>query len=1135
MQLDSHLVEKFHSLHRQRQSGVLQASGDGFSLGICLVDGEPVAIDLGEDLEQAFAHSCGTYHKLDDAGLAELSAAISGGAKARDYLVERQLISDAEADQVAQAVVEDALTRAFRGPCTSLEFNQGVAPDSLAIGRSALKMRIGVESLIRTCDQRVGEHQAVEHEVGGWHAVFAMTEGEHVSGQLSEYEKMVLNFIDGRATVDEIASLCRDSSMNLGRVLRSLIAKKVIHRIDQHRTSGVRPAVTSPGSGVKPAAQPAAPSAAGIGAPAAQPAATGSAIEMQPYRRAQRETPTGRPIVLVGLIALLAIAIGVAVLVVQYNSKQASLRKDETEISQLVGTRNWRDARALVERLRQAAGNDLAAIRTVDILKGQVEAAITAERSLIGELIENDDFAAARPRIAALPEDTDLGRRLREAEADQRTAAAALADEVRARLTAGDIAGSLSALDEAQGPRAHDANAVLATWRSDTLVIARSQTHPLQLRLASVARLRQARPDAALEAQLVALDTELQNQVRELAKRLGRLEEQAKAGAWEEVRAEMAALRIGSLGAGTEVEVRGTRVAAAADKAERDLTAAQGIALTALASGAGADGLDDARAKLAAALQSYPQASRRESIDRLAASLAASSGIGQRTAAQRAADATALAGQVPATESALAGALAQRATALQAIEGQARIALDEARRFGRVGDWDAAVKALEVIIRQPNWQFTAVRAEAEQELDSARAKSVRRVQLKEELRAALLRGDLATCENIAREIGLAYLPLVIASTPAGAEVVRADGTVVGVTPLIHDVTADERVDLSLQVRKAGYQPVTVNGAAAEGGWRVAVRLERSVALAIKLGHPLTARPAVVDGTLWLADRGQAVAFAQPNAAAQRTIPAGMPLAEPVFAPVAMVGPELLLATREKLALRLGATVERIPLPVATDYAPIAYKSPLVVDRDLLVIAGMDGRLHAVQRGTTALVWQSPGGAAFACAPQLVGESLLVARRDGRLESYRIEDGLAESSAALDQPALAAWQTTGGIAGITAGRAWTWNGTTAVGEDLPEPCLGGGPGVAISALGKVLQRGEKGWSEVGRLEPRPQAGTAITAMQWAGQAVVVHDRTLTVCGVSPFRLDSASDLLAPVEWNGSLVAASLDGGLWIWAK
>ncbi len=1113
MLLDSHLVEKFHALHRQRLSGVLQASGDGFSLGICLVEGEPVAIDLGEDLEQAFAHACGTYHKLDEAGAAELSAAIAGGAKGREYLVERQLISEAEADQVAQAVVEDSLTRAFSGPCSGIDFKEGMNPDQLAIGRSALKMRIGVEALIRTCDQRLGEQQAVEREVGGGHAVFALSEAEHTSGALSEYEKMVLNFIDGKATVEAIATLCRDSTLNLGRVMRSLIAKKIIQRVDQHRTSGVRPAITgSSSSGVKPSAVPAAP------------ATTSAIAEMQPYRRVEREDNRGsRPIVLVGLVSLLVIALAVAVLVVQYNGKQDSLRKDEAAISQLVTARNWREARSLIERLRQAAGNDLTAIRTVDELKAQVEAAIVAERASIGELIEAENFAAAHARLAALPEDTGLAQRLREAEADQRAAAAALAVEVRTRLTSGDIAGALAALDDNQGAKAAEANLILATWREDTLIIAHSQTHPLQLRLASVARLRQARPDSALEAKLVALDGELQAQVQELAKRLARLENQAKAGAWEEVRAELATLRVGSLGAGTEVEVWATRVVAAADQAERDLALVQRQALTALASGAGAEGLEEVRSKLASVLQNYPQASGREAIDRIASSLAACSGVGPRTAAERAADATVLAGQVPAGETALNEALLRRVTVLQEIEGQARASLDEARRFGRVGDWDAAVKALEAIVRQPNWQLTAVRAEAELELDAARAKSVRRVQLKEELRTALLRGDLAICEGIAREIGLAYLPLVIASTPAGAEVVGADGKVLGLTPLIHDVTADQRVELSLTVRKAGYQAVVVNGAAAEGGWRVAVRLERSLVLAQQLGHPLTARPAVVNGALWLAEAG-----------AVRSAPVGIPLSEPIFAPVAEVGGELLLVTRENLALRLGATIERMPLPVASDFPLLTYKSPLVLDRELLVIAGNDGRLYAVQRGTTTTLWQSQGGAAFASAPQLLGESILLARRDGRLESYRIEDGQLEHSAALEQPVLSSWSTPNGLAGLTSGRAWTWNGTAA-GEDLPEPSVGGGAGVVVTSLGKVLLRGEQGWSEVGRLDPRPQVGAITAALVWSGHAVVVSGHQLAVFGAAPFRLDTNSDLLAPVLWNGDLVAASLEGGLWMWSK
>ncbi|MEK7415849.1 MAG: hypothetical protein AAB263_21290, partial [Planctomycetota bacterium] len=72
MLLDSQLVERFHSLHRQKLSGCFTALGDGFGLTICLVAGDPVAVDIHRDLEQAFADACREYHKVDDAGLAEL-------------------------------------------------------------------------------------------------------------------------------------------------------------------------------------------------------------------------------------------------------------------------------------------------------------------------------------------------------------------------------------------------------------------------------------------------------------------------------------------------------------------------------------------------------------------------------------------------------------------------------------------------------------------------------------------------------------------------------------------------------------------------------------------------------------------------------------------------------------------------------------------------------------------------------------------------------------------------------------------------------------------------------------------------------------------------------------------------------
>jgi len=1139
MQLDSHLVERFHALHRQRMTGVLQAKGEGFSLGICLAEGDPVAIDLGIDIEQAFAEACVAYHKLDESGMAELSAAIAGGAKAREYLVERQLVSDAEADQLSQAVVEDSLTRAFRGPVVSIDFQEGVTPDQLPIGRSALKMRIGVEALIRTCDQRVGEQLAVEREVGGWDAVFSMSEGEHVSGALSEYEKMVLNFIDGRSTVQQIAELCRDSSLNLGRVMRSLIAKRVIHRLEQRNSggsSGMNPAVKSPSTTVVRNGPKSGVTVATVNSPAVATASVPTPVDIEPYYRSPRRESGNRPIVLVGLLALLAICLGVALLVVQYNRKQERLRKDQNEVSQLITGRSWTDVRNLVAKLRQEAGNDLSAIRTVDGLGAQVEAAITAERTAIGELIEGEEFVAARPRVAVLPDETVLAAKLRDAEADVRASASALGDEVRARLANGDVAGALAAIDEVKGQRALEGNRALTTWRADTQVAARSQPLPLSVRLSAVAKLRQARPDAALEGQLAALDAELQAQIKVVADRLVVLEASASSGAWREVQAEMKGMRLGDLGAGTAIEAAADKTASAAKRTAAAVEAVVDPGLEALSAGAGAETLDPARAKIATMLQQYAQVSDRDSIERLVGAMAASSGSDTRTVAERAAESKALGAQIAAKDVRLVEALNARSLSLQAIEASARVSLEEARRLGRDGDWNAAVSALEVIVKQPKWQLTAVRKEADIDLDAARGKAVRRAQLKDELKIALLKGDVAACEAIGREIGLAYLPLVVMSQPEGAEVVNAEGKVLGVTPLIHEVTADVRIDMRLIVRKTGYKDASVSGAAADGGWRIKVRLDRSATLAQDSGRPLTVRPAVINGELWLGDRGRVITYAKPTADASRTvaIDSTSPLVEPVLAAVAQVGDELMLATRERLAIRLPSN-ERIALPAGSDFPLLSYRSPLVIGRDLLIVATSDGRLLGAQRGTAVLTWQTAGSSLYAAEAVLIGEHILTVRRDGRLESTRAEDGGIENVAKLDGPVLAAWPTATGLAGLTAARSFAWDGLKMTGEDLPEPCVGGGPGVIVGTFGKIMLRGDGGWVEVGKLDAKPEANDRMSALAWGGHAVIANGAVLSVFGPKPFRIDAGSEVLPPVVWNGSLVAASLEGKLWIWAE
>ncbi|MBN8524643.1 MAG: hypothetical protein J0M02_04830 [Planctomycetes bacterium] len=1135
MQLDSHLVERFHALHRQRLSGLLQTAGDGFALGICLVDGEPVAIDLGEDLERLFANACRVYHKLDDAGLAELEAALAGGAKARDYLVQRQLVSEAEADQVAQAVVEDALTRAFRGPCTTVEFKQGVSPEQLPVGRSALKMRIGVEALIRTCDQRVSEHQAVEREIGGWDSVFALNEAEHSAGQLGEYEKMVLNFVDGRATVEQIAELCRDSSLNLGRVLRSLLSKQVISRVDQHKTSGVRPAIGAAPSGQHKALR----TGSGTVQPAAQPEQAAAPArqlrEMEVYRAPPQSG--NRPIVLVGLIALLAISLGVAFLVIQYNGKQQRMREDEAEIARLLGSRQWQDARSAIGRLRQAAGNDLTAIRTVDGLGTQVESAITAERAAIISLIETEDFPAARTRIASLPDEGDLQRRLREAEAEARLSAGALADEIRARLTNGDIAGALAAVDDATGVRAADAAKALVLWRNDTLVIARSQTHPLHVRIAAIARLRQARPDAAMQGQLAQLEQDLQGQLKSLMDRLSRIEAVASSGAWAQAKSELEGLRIGDSGSGTPLEARAAQAAAVIKRVSEELGAATDVALRSLSEDAPVDGLTAARERLQTLLRTYPQASGREALERVAGALAACAAGGGRAAAERALEATSLAQQASATEDAdLIAALQARAQRIGAIEAQARISLVDAQRMGRSGDWQGAVAALKDIIAQPAWRATAVRREAEIELEAAQAQAARRLQLKQDLRMAMTKGDLAACEGIAREIGLAYLPVVVSSQPEAAEVVGADGKVLGSTPLILDVSADERVDLSLTLRKPGYKDAMLSGAQAEGGWRLTARLERSAILALDLPHPLTVRPGVAAGRLWLGDRSRIVSLERPDANAVRStlVGAAAALSEPVFAPVSSVDDSLLLATREGLALRVGRdAMERLPLPAASDHAILAHHSQLVIGRNLLIVAANEGRIIAVQSGSVAPVWQTPAGAPLVGEMRMVGEDILFARADGTLERVRAEDGRSEGARQLGQPVISVWATPDGIAGLSDSSTWAWTGGEVVMEALPERAIGGGPDVMVGVFGKIWLRGQAGWQEMGRLDPRPQPGQSLHALAWVGQAVVAHGPRLSVFGSTPFRVDAGSDLLPPTVWDGALVAASLEGKVWVW--
>jgi hypothetical protein len=251
--------------------------------------------------------------------------------------------------------------------------------------------------------------------------------------------------------------------------------------------------------------------------------------------------------------------------------------------------------------------------------------------------------------------------------------------------------------------------------------------------------------------------------------------------------------------------------------------------------------------------------------------------------------------------------------------------------------------------------------------------------------------------------------------------------------------------------------------------------------------------------------------------------------QPIYAAAAPWGDGMVFATRDSIALRFheGAVV-RLPLPAVSDQAPAVYISELVVGRVLLVLAALDGRLYAGdQHGGQG--WQTPAGALFVAAPQVVGDLVLGVRGDGRLETRSVEDGREVDSAVseLGAPVLAAWPIPGGFAGLTANEAWCWKGAALTRQSLPVPVVVAGERVAISHAGRVLVEGDDGtWSDVGRLEGQPTA----QPIAWRGHAVIPQGRSMLVLGRRGFVLRSKAEFLPAAVLGERLVAIDQAGAV-----
>ena len=529
------------------------------------------------------------------------------------------------------------------------------------------------------------------------------------------------------------------------------------------------------------------------------------------------------------------------------------------------------------------------------------------------------------------------------------------------------------------------------------------------------------------------------------------------------------------------------------------------------------------------ALGKWPLASNADSVRSLAQLLNELSGlVSERQTGDEATalDAWILDRQPPPTVAAL---VAGRSARLREVESSAGKALETARAFARQNDWEANERMLKELIARPQWQRTTARVAAKQDMESIASTRGQQQAWQEELRKAMLAGDTTTSLTIAQKMGLRYLPLVIHSQPAGADVLR-DGKSIGVTPLILDLPAGERAGLALRVQRADFDAVDISGNSAEGGWFLPVHLERTSTGRFDLNMTITAQPSAINDRLWVASRQNAASLA-PMQPVQRFAfenpGTGDIIGQPLYAGALGTADGVWYPTREAIAIRVGKNgIERLPIAGRTDLPLIDYASELIVGRRFIILAGLDGSVHAADDRTPLASWHGPQGAAFVHGPTLYNDRVLAVRVDGTVDVLLPDDGKLAVRHMLDGEVLGAWKAADGLHCVTRISHWVCAGEkTPVRSPLPQEIRSAGHGVLITPDNHAWILTEGTWKEVGRFEGRPTA----LPLAWAGHAVLPLGKQLLVLGPKGFTVSSNNDFLAPVM-VGQQLAITTQGGM-----
>jgi hypothetical protein len=1117
--LNSTLIEQFAGIHRQKKSGVLTVVGPGYRLRFCIEDGDPVGLDFCADKDLVLAQALLDFHKIGpEVFQMVVESRRLGKGSVADLVRRQQVVNDDEISQVTRSMVEDTLVKCFGTPHQELVFDERDDASTFDFDNSAIRLRIGTEILLNTVQSRVNEIDRVMQEVGGPDAVFALSENESGSAPLSEFEKHVLNFIDGRKTVEEIAVAFRESTLNMSRLLHGMVAKGVVKRSAIGGVSRLRAAVQ------QPTAEP--PPVSTVPMMGAQPLS-----DFVPHHAPPTQAAGSNQALRIMLAAALVLVCFIGYLVIAAQRRSSALDSASQALVDSIQAGRWDEAIAQVETAKNDAGNDIQALDRVKVLETRLQEAVEQETTAIARLIDDQDYAAAQDRLNNLPA-AKQPTALRIALQQGQNAFAGRSDAVLAQVTAlldgGQAAQALRVIATAKGREGEAASDYLARWRLSSLERAGSSSLPLSQRTALINQILATDPDARQREQIERIRGDFARLQQRTAEQVKLLRKQAEQGAFAEVEAEWTQNRLGDQLRGTPLAGEAEALKALNDQVAKEMRGLENEALALIQNSDDAKAMGGFSAKVQQSLGKWPLASNAENLKSLAQLLNELSGlVSERKAADEATalDAWVLERQPP---QAVAALVAGRSARLREVEDAATKALETARVFARQNDWEANERMLKELLARPGWNRTTARVAAQRDLDSINVIRGQQQAWQEDLRKALLSGDTTTSLAIAQKMGLRYLPLVVHSQPAGAEVLR-DGKSIGTTPLILDLPAGERPGLVLRVQRADFDAVEVQGNAAEGGWFLPVRLERTATGRFDLKMTVTARPTVVGDRLWLASRQGAAAIA-PGQPVQRFAfenpGAGDVISQPLYAGALGAADGVWYPTREAVAIRVGrAGVERLPVAGRTDLPLADYTSELIVGRRFIVLAGLDGAMHASDHRTPLAAWHGPQGAPFIIGPVLRDDRILGVRSDGTIDILLPDDGKHVVRHSLDGPVLSAWVAADGLHCITRISHWLCTGESEpTRSPLPQEIRSAGQGVLITPDNHAWILMDGTWQDLGRFEGRPSA----EPIAWAGHAVVPLGKSLLVIGPKGFSVPADSEFLTPVVLGQQLAVATMNG-------